>query len=161
MYARYRSLHRMRGCGIETLPLPKRLAFLLLADRFESQARKLYGACIPVECSIGDAIFPHYWYGVHIGARTKIGDRVTIFQHVTVGSDARGICPVIEDGVTLGAGATIIGRTTIGEGSHIGANVTLTDVVIPPGSVIVNKSAFDIGRGVPVYPGYKAEAHHG
>jgi len=59
--------------------------------------------------------------------------------------------PIVEDDVVIYAGATILGRVTIGHGSTIGGNVWLTRSV-PPGSNIVQAMArsevFDSGAGI-------------
>jgi serine O-acetyltransferase len=82
---------------------------------------------------------------VVIGQTAIIGKRVRIYQAVTLGArsfstDEEGRLvkdeprhPIIEDDVTIYAGATILGRVTIGRCSVIGGNVWLTRSV-PPGS---------------------------
>jgi serine O-acetyltransferase len=59
--------------------------------------------------------------------------------------------PIVEDGVVIYAGATILGRITIGRGSSIGGNVWLTQSV-PPGSNItqakIRTETFDGGGGI-------------
>ncbi|MNY42966.1 Serine acetyltransferase [compost metagenome] len=80
-----------------------------------------------------------------IGETAVIGERVRIYQAVTLGAkrfeaDEAGQLikgqprhPIVEDDVVIYAGATILGRITIGAGSSIGGNVWLTRSV-PPGS---------------------------
>jgi len=95
---------------------------------------------------IGKAFFIDHGTGVVIGATCEIGDRVKIYQGVTLGalSIPRDQCgevirnskrhPTIEDDVTIYAGATILGgETVVGRRSVIGGNVWLTESV-PPGS---------------------------
>jgi serine O-acetyltransferase len=94
---------------------------------------------------IGESFFIDHGTGVVIGQTAIIGDRVRIYQAVTLGAhsfrtDERGNIvkdeprhPIIEDDVTIYAGATVLGRITIGRGSVIGGNVWLTRSV-PPGS---------------------------
>jgi serine O-acetyltransferase len=96
---------------------------------------------------IGRSFFIDHGTGVVIGETGIIGDRVRIYQGVTLGaksfpldekgSPVKGIDrhPIIEDDVVIYAGATILGRVTIGAGSVIGGNVWLTQSV-PPGSSI-------------------------
>jgi serine O-acetyltransferase len=83
----------------------------------------------------------HIWHhsGMILGARS-IGDDVQIRQNTTFGVARRGdhrlLKPIIEDRVDIGCGAVIVGATTIGHDSQIGANaVVLKDV--PPWSVAV------------------------
>ena len=80
-----------------------------------------------------------------IGETAIIGERVRIYQAVTLGAkrfpaDEDGQLqkgharhPIVENDVVIYAGATILGRITIGQGSTIGGNVWLTRGV-PPGS---------------------------
>jgi serine O-acetyltransferase len=96
---------------------------------------------------IGTSFFIDHGSGVVIGETAVIGDRVRLYQAVTLGarsfpSDATGVLtkgldrhPIVEDDVVIYAGATILGRVTIGKGAVIGGNVWLTESV-PPGSVI-------------------------
>ena len=59
-----------------------------------------------------------------------------IRQHVTLGNRrTMDDCPVIEDGVEIGAGAVIIGAVTIGTGARIGPNAVLVKDV-PAGTVV-------------------------
>lgn len=92
---------------------------------------------------IGQGIFIDHGTGVVIGETAIVGDNVRIYQGVTLGArnfptDADGILvkalprhPVIENDVVIYAGATILGRVTIGAGSEIGGNVWLTHDVAP------------------------------
>ncbi|HEX8056979.1 MAG TPA: serine acetyltransferase, partial [Novosphingobium sp.] len=94
---------------------------------------------------IGESFFIDHGTGVVIGQTAIIGDRVRIYQAVTLGArsfrtDEQGKLvkddprhPIVEDDVTIYSGATILGRITIGKGSVIGGNVWLTRSV-PPGS---------------------------
>jgi len=96
---------------------------------------------------IGPSFFIDHGTGVVIGETTIIGERVRIYQAVTLGArsfptDSSGALvkgaarhPIIEDDVVIYAGATILGRVTIGRGSTIGGNVWLTRSV-PPDSHI-------------------------
>jgi serine O-acetyltransferase len=90
---------------------------------------------------IGERFFIDHGTGVVIGQTAVIGDRVRLYQGVTLGAriipsrDAEPATrhPLIEDDVVIYAGATVLGRITIGHGSVIGGNVWLTHDV-PPGS---------------------------
>lgn len=95
--------------------------------------------------TIGKSFFIDHGTGVVIGETAIIGDRVRLYQMVTLGAKRfppgengelkKGLPrhPIIEDDVVIYAGATILGRVTIGHGSVIGGNVWLTRSV-PPGS---------------------------
>jgi serine O-acetyltransferase len=94
---------------------------------------------------IGASFFIDHGTGVVIGQTTIIGQRVRLYQAVTLGAkrfpaDDNGVLikgharhPIVEDDVVIYAGATVLGRITIGHGSTIGGNVWLTQSV-PPGS---------------------------
>ena len=96
---------------------------------------------------IGEALFIDHGTSVVVGETARIGSRVRIYQGVTLGAktfplDAQGRPvkgvdrhPIVEDDVVIYAGATILGRVTIGRGSVVGGNVWLTHSV-PPGSRI-------------------------
>ena len=97
--------------------------------------------------NIGPAFFIDHGTGVVIGETTDIAANVKIYQGVTLGAksfaaDEDGTLvkgnarhPIVEDDVVIYAGATILGRVTIGRGSVIGGNVWLTHSV-PPGSSV-------------------------
>ncbi|MBR1268668.1 serine acetyltransferase [Bradyrhizobium sp. AUGA SZCCT0222] len=109
--------------------------------------------------TIGSGFFIDHGTGVVIGETAIIGDNVRIYQAVTLGArhfptddegnvikgDARH--PIVEDDVVIYAGATILGRITIGHGSTIGGNVWLTKDV-PPNSVVTQATA----RNTPAAP---------
>jgi len=100
--------------------------------------------------TIGESFFIDHGTGVVIGETTEIGDRVKIYQGVTLGAlsatrkeleaaPAPKRHPTIEDDVTIYSGATILGgETVIGAGAVIGGNVWLVKSV-PPGSKIFGR----------------------
>ncbi|WMD21032.1 serine O-acetyltransferase EpsC [Achromobacter seleniivolatilans] len=97
--------------------------------------------------TIGRSFFIDHGTGVVIGETAIIGDRVRLYQMVTLGAKRfppgengelkKGLArhPLIEDDVVIYAGATILGRVTIGKGSTIGGNVWLTRSVAPGSNV--------------------------
>jgi len=103
---------------------------------------------------IGSHFFIDHGTGVVIGETAVIGDNVRIYQAVTLGAkrfetDAEGALhkggarhPIVEDDVVIYAGATVLGRVTIGRGASIGGNVWLTRSVAP-GSRIAQANARD------------------
>ena len=119
----------------------------LLARLIADIAHSKTGIDIHPGAQIGRGFFIDHGTGVVIGETTIIGDRVRIYQSVTLGArhfpeDENGAAikgqprhPIIEDDVVIYAGATILGRITIGRGSIIGGNVWVTRSV-PPGSQI-------------------------
>lgn len=124
----------------------------LLARIVAEQAHSLTGIDIHPGAEIGSGFFIDHGTGVVIGETAVIGERVRIYQAVTLGAktfptDERGNLqkglprhPIVEDNVVIYAGATVLGRITIGKGSIIGGNVWLTRSV-PPGSSITQASS--------------------
>jgi serine O-acetyltransferase len=124
-----------------------RLGVPLLARFINEIAHSATGIDIHPGAQIGPSFFIDHGTGVVIGETAVIGERVRLYQAVTLGaksfpSDADGALvkgnarhPVVEDDVVIYAGATILGRVTIGRGSVIGGNVWLTHSV-PPGSSV-------------------------
>jgi serine O-acetyltransferase len=106
--------------------------------------------------TIGHHFFIDHGTGVVIGETAEIGERVRLYQGVTIGAatvrdsdELRGQKrhPTIEDNVTIYAGATILGgRTTIGSGSIIGGNVWITDSVAPNSRVMADPARNQIRR---------------
>lgn len=107
---------------------------------------------------IGPGFFIDHGTGVVIGETAIIGRNVRLYQAVTLGArrlpaDAEGALikgqdrhPILEDDVVIYAGATILGRITVGRGSTIGGNVWLTQSV-PAGSVVTQARTLQ-DRGV-------------
>ncbi|OQR34045.1 serine acetyltransferase [Pseudomonas sp. Bc-h] len=117
----------------------------LLARISSELAHSATGIDIHPGAQIGPSFFIDHGTGVVIGETAIIGERVRIYQAVTLGAkrfpaDEDGQLqkgharhPIVENDVVIYAGATILGRITIGQGSTIGGNVWLTRGV-PPGS---------------------------
>jgi serine O-acetyltransferase len=124
-----------------------RLGAPLLARIVAEIAHALAGVDIHPGAEIGEGFFIDHGTGVVIGETAVIGRNVRLYQAVTLGAKRFEIGgngelrkgyprhPIVEDDVVIYAGATILGRITIGRGSSIGGNVWLTESV-PPGSRI-------------------------
>jgi serine O-acetyltransferase len=124
-----------------------RLDAPLLARIVAEIAHALAGVDIHPGAEIGEGFFIDHGTGVVIGETAVIGRNVRIYQAVTLGAKRFEIGgdgelrksyprhPIVEDDVVIYAGATILGRITIGRGSSIGGNVWLTES-LPPGSRI-------------------------
>lgn len=126
-------------------------------------AHRETGIDIHPGATIGPSFFIDHGTGVVIGETAVIGERVRLYQAVTLGAkrfsvDEQGALvkgmprhPIVQDDVVIYAGATILGRVTIGRGSVIGGNVWLTRSV-PPDSHVVQAHArsetFDQGAGI-------------
>jgi serine O-acetyltransferase len=102
-------------------------------------SRSLTGIEIHPAAKIGMSFFIDHGMGVVIGETAEIGDNVTLYQGVTLGGTGFATGkrhPTIEDNVTIGSGAKLLGPITVGHGSKIGANtVVIHD--IPPNSTVV------------------------
>ncbi|MDR0826270.1 MAG: serine acetyltransferase [Desulfovibrio sp.] len=119
----------------------------LIPRIISEMAHSTTGIDIHPAAQIGECFFVDHGTGVVIGETSIIGKGCRLYQGVTLGAlsfskDASGVLikgqprhPVLEDDVTVYAGATILGRITLGRGSVIGGNVWLTKS-IPPGSFI-------------------------
>src|SRR6195256_3062902 len=124
----HRVAHGLREAGVPLVP--RSLA---------TASRALTGIEIHPSADIGDSFFVDHGMGVVIGETAQIGDNVTLYQGVTLGGTGFATGkrhPTVEDNVTIGSGAKLLGPITIGHGAKIGANsVVITDV--PPNSTVV------------------------
>jgi serine O-acetyltransferase len=101
--------------------------------------RALTGIEIHPGARIGDDFFIDHGSGVVIGETAEIGSRVTIYQGVTLGGTGfqRGKRhPTVEDNVTIGSGAKLLGPITVGHGSKVGAN-TVVVADVPENATVV------------------------
>lgn len=79
--------------------------------------------------------------GVVVAAGCEIGENVQIQQNVTIGvRHGPDDYPVIEDDVTISAGAAVLGDVTVGQGSVVGANATVIEDV-PSNSTVAGTPA--------------------
>ncbi|HXZ16571.1 MAG TPA: serine O-acetyltransferase EpsC, partial [Roseiarcus sp.] len=134
--ARHRLAHELYDLGVT-----------MIARIIAEEAHSATGIDIHPGATIGERFFIDHGTGVVIGETAIIGRNVRLYQAVTLGAkrfeaDASGALvknlprhPIVEDDVVIYAGATILGRVTIGRGSVIGGNVWLTHSV-PPGSSV-------------------------
>lgn len=141
----HRIAHELYGLGVP-----------LLARLVAELAHGATGIDIHPGATIGAGCFIDHGTGVVIGETAQIGRNVRLYQAVTLGAkrfatDADGHLqkggarhPILEDDVVIYAGATILGRVTIGRGSTIGGNVWLTRSV-PPGSRVAQAQTRDEG----------------
>jgi serine O-acetyltransferase len=138
----------------------------LVARIIAEIANSKTGIDIHPGATIGESFFIDHGTGVVIGETAIIGKRVRLYQAVTLGArsfpaDEEGILhkglarhPIVEDDVVIYAGATILGRITIGRGSTIGGNVWLT-ASVPANSAVKQASAL---RNETVVAEFDAEA---
>jgi serine O-acetyltransferase len=111
----------------------------LLPRLIAAAARSLTGIEIHPAAEIGPGLFIDHGMGVVIGETAKLGADVTVYQGVTLGGTGFATGkrhPTIQDNVTIGSGAKLLGPIVVGHGSKIGANtVVIHDV--PPNSTVV------------------------
>ena len=136
----------------------------LLPRLIAEDAHRRTGIDINAGAQIGREFFIDHGTGVVIGETAVVGDRVTLYQGVTLGAKSfqvdkstgrlvKGVPrhPIVEDDVTIYASATVLGRITVGRGSIIGGNVWLTHSV-PPNSRVAQaapqQSGFTDGAGI-------------
>ena len=124
----HRIAHALDAAGVPLLP---RLISMV--------TRTLTGIEIHPAARIGSGLFIDHGTGVVIGETADIGNDVTLYQGVTLGGTGFATGkrhPTVQDNVTIGSGAKLLGPITIGHGAKIGANsVVITDV--PPHSTVV------------------------
>jgi serine O-acetyltransferase len=127
-------------------------AHIPILPRLVSQFARLWTGGIEIHpgAQIGKRFFIDHGSGVVIGETAEIGDNVMLYHQVTLGATGwwKNIGPnrrvkrhpTIEDNVTIGCGASILGPVTIGRNSKIGAMALVLEDV-PPYSVVVAKPA--------------------
>lgn len=135
----------------------------LVARIIAELAHSATGIDIHPGAQIGGSFFIDHGTGVVIGESTIIGERVRLYQAVTLGAKRfekhesgeliKGAPrhPIVEDDVVIYAGATVLGRITIGRGAVIGGNVWVTRSVDPGAHVTqakIRTDAFDEGGGI-------------
>jgi serine O-acetyltransferase len=124
----YRVAHALQSAGVPLLPRV-----------ISMSTRALTGIEIHPSARIGRGLFIDHGVGVVIGETADIGNDVTLYQGVTLGGTGFATGkrhPTVQDNVTIGSGAKLLGPITVGHGAKIGANsVVITDV--PPNSTVV------------------------
>jgi len=124
----HRVSHELHELGVPVLP--RALAGV---------TRAVTGIEIHPAARIGSGFFVDHGFGVVVGETAEIGDDVTLYQGVTLGGTGFATGkrhPTVEDNVTIGSGAKLLGPIRIGHGAKIGANsVVIHDV--PPNSTVV------------------------
>ncbi|MCO4878536.1 serine O-acetyltransferase EpsC [Paraburkholderia caribensis] len=155
----HRLAHELYGLG---LPLLARI----VAELAHAQT----GIDIHPGARIGSGFFIDHGTGVVIGETSVIGERVRVYQAVTLGAKRfplnedghleKGLArhPIVEDDVVIYAGATILGRVTIGRGATIGGNVWITHDVAAGSHVSQAVLRSEAGRAASVAASVSAGA---
>lgn len=139
----YRISHALHILGIPVIP--RAISYL---------GRFLTGAEIHPGARIGKNFFIDHATGVVIGETAEIGDNVMIFHGVTLGGhgwwrDKKGEKrhPTVEDNVTIGVGAAILGSVTIKKNSRIGALTVIIDDIPENSTVVGSKGKLRVVEG--------------
>ncbi|NMD37141.1 MAG: serine O-acetyltransferase [Christensenellaceae bacterium] len=131
--------------GLKAIILHRRAHKLFLKGHYflarlvSNWSRSRTGIEIHPGAKIGKRVFIDHGLGVVIGETTIIGDDCTIYQDVTLGGtgkDEGKRHPTIGSGVTIGAGAKVLGPITVGDNSKIGAGAIVLKNV-PSNSTVV------------------------
>jgi len=148
----YRLAHELWNLGVPLIP-----------RMMTEHAHSITGIDIHPGATIGERFFIDHGTGVVIGETSIIGDRVKVYQGVTLGAKripvddegrpVQGVSrhPIVEDDVVIYGGATILGRIRLGRGAVVGGNVWLTHDVAPGGRVTqarVQHDDFQGGTGI-------------
>ncbi len=126
----HRVAHSLHGAAVPVLPMVIAYA-----------TRAVTGVEIHPAARIGGEVFIDHGSGVVVGETAEIGDRVTIYQGVTLGGTGfqRGKRhPTVEDDVTIGSGAKLLGPIRVGRGAKVGANTVVIGDVPEDSTVVGN-----------------------
>jgi serine O-acetyltransferase len=126
----HRAAHAMDEAGVPLLP--RMLAYV---------TRSITGIEIHPSAKIGGEFFIDHGSGVVIGETAEIGQRVTLYQGVTLGGTGfqRGKRhPTLGDNVTVGSGAKLLGPIVVGDGAKVGANTVVVEDVPAQATVVGN-----------------------
>lgn len=130
--AAFRIAHACRGFGPAALPV-------LAAYKILSAA---VGIELPSRTEVGVPLHIQHGYGLVVHGDTVIGSRCVLKQGVTLGirKGMDGPCPILGNGVHVGANAVVIGGVLVGDQARIGAGATVLDDV-PAGAVAISPKA--------------------
>ncbi len=126
----HRVAHALHGAGLPGVPLMISYA-----------SRAVTGIEIHPAARVGEELFIDHGSGVVIGETAEIGDRVTLYQGVTLGGTGFATGkrhPTLGDHVTVGSGAKLLGPITVGAGAKIGANTVVIQDVPENATVVGN-----------------------
>jgi len=125
-----------------------RAPFSICSRALFAAVRNFYGIEIPFSARIGRRVVFEHQHGIVVHGNSVIGDDCIIRQGVTLGirrMDRLTEAPVLGRGVSVGAGAKILGRVYVGDNADIGANaVVLEDV--PARALAIGVPARNISR---------------
>jgi serine O-acetyltransferase len=139
----YRLSHYLHDLGIPFIP--RAISYF---------GRFLTGAEIHPGARIGKRFFIDHATGVVIGETTEIGDNVMLYHGVTLGGhgwwrDKKGDKrhPTIEDNVTIGVGAAILGPVVVKKNTRVGAHTVIIDDIPENSTVVTSKGQLRVQEG--------------
>ena len=146
----HRVSHALYGAGVPQLP--RVLSYLTTAvtgveiHPAARIGRGLFidhgvGVVIGETAEVGDGLFIDHGSGVVIGETAEIGENVTIYQGVTLGGTGFATGkrhPTVQDNVTIGSGAKLLGPITVGHRAKVGANTVVIEDVPVDSTVVGN-----------------------
>src|SRR3954468_4479667 len=124
----HRVAHALHGARIPVVP--RTLAAV---------SRAATGIEIHPAARVGDGLFIDHGVGVVIGETAQVGRDVTLYQGVTLGGTGFATGkrhPTVEDEVTIGSGAKLLGPITVGHGAKVGANSVVV-IDVPANATVV------------------------
>ena len=127
----HRVAHALYTAGVPFLP-----------RAIAAVSRAVTGIEIHPAATIGNGFFIDHGMGVVIGETAEISDNVTLYQGVTLGGTGFATGkrhPTVQDNVTIGSGAKLLGPITVGHGSKVGANSVVIHDVPPHSTVVGNR----------------------
>ncbi|WP_224044649.1 serine O-acetyltransferase [Paraburkholderia unamae] len=101
--------------------------------------RILFSVSLPPSVQVGrNVTFGYQGLGIVVHRNASLGSNIIISPNVVIGGKGKGRqgAPVIEDDVTIGAGACILGSVRVGRGAVIGANAVVLEDVAPNATVV-------------------------
>jgi serine O-acetyltransferase len=114
---------------------------LHLANHIQSRMAEVFGVDIHPAARLGRGLLLDHGTGVVVGETAVIEDEVSLLQGVTLGGTGKQCGqrhPMIRRGVLIGAGATVLGAITVGEGAKVGAGSIVLENVHPYTTVVGN-----------------------
>jgi serine O-acetyltransferase len=128
----------MRTCGYLKVQGWAKWTLYPLVKYILLRCRYKYGIVIPEYTVVGPGLFINRFGGIYVNGDAIIGSNVNFTHGIMLGQQNRGPLagsPIVGDRVFIAAGAKIIGRVKLGDGSVVGANAVVTKDV-PENAVV-------------------------
>ena len=110
-----------------------------LARWISEGAKRRTGIDIHPGAQIGRRLVIDHGTGLVIGETAILGNDILLYQGVTLGGSGKDVGkrhPTLEDHVTVGAGAKVLGSFTVGQGARIAANAVVLSPVPPDATAV-------------------------